>query len=146
MIKQTVEISQDSAHVCVRNRQLQLKRDGKLVGSLPCEDIGVVLVDHPQVTYTHQALATLAENGAAVVVCGRDHLPIAMMLPIAQHGEVVWRLTDQIAASAPLKKRLWQQLVIAKIKSQAANLRESSPAHRRLTVLAKGVRSGDPSN
>ena len=146
MIKRTLEISQQPAHLCVRHRQLQLKRDGQVVGSTPCEDVGMVMVDHPQTTYTHQALTSLAENNAAVVFCGRDHLPTAIMLPIAKHGEVVWRLADQIAASLPLKKRLWQQLVIAKIHAQASNLSPDTPGFRRLSVLAKQVRSGDPSN
>lgn len=146
MIKRTLEISQQPAHLCVRHKQLQLKRDGELIGSTPCEDVGVVVVDHPQTTYTHQALTSLAENGAVVVFCGHDHLPVAIMLPLTQHGEVVWRLKDQISASQPLKKRLWQQLVIAKIKAQASNLTVNSPGFRRLNHLAGKVRSGDPSN
>ncbi|WP_372723220.1 type II CRISPR-associated endonuclease Cas1 [Novipirellula sp.] len=146
MIKQTLEISQQAAHLCIKHRQLQLKRDGSVLGTTPCEDVGVVVVDHPQTTYSHQALVSLAESGAAVVLCGRNHLPTAMLLPLAQHGEVVWRIADQISASAPLKKRLWQQLVVAKIKAQATNLKASTPAYRRLMMLASQVRSGDPSN
>ncbi len=146
MIKRTLEISREPAHLCVRHRQLQLRRDGRIVGTAPCEDVGVVMVDHPQTTYSHQALASLAEHGAAVVICGRDHLPAAIMLPVTHHGEGVWRINDQIAASLPLKKRLWQQLIVAKIKAQAGNLSANSIEQRRLNVLATQVRSGDPSN
>ena len=79
MIKRTVEISRDPAHLSVRLNQLILKRDGSVVGQIPCEDIGVVLVDHPQTTYTHSALSLLANNGATVVLCGKDHLPNAIV-------------------------------------------------------------------
>ena len=146
MIKRTLEISREPAHLAVRNAQLLLKREGTVVAQAPCEDIGILVVDHPQTTYTHSALAKLAECGAAVVLCGRDHLPTAIILPIADHSQVVWRLRDQIAAGRPLRKRLWQQLVVAKIAAQAANLERELPARRKLLALSAEVRSGDPNN
>lgn len=146
MIKRTLEISREPAHLSVRNEQLLLKRDGQIIGQAPCEDIGIVVVDHPQTTYSHHALATLAANGAAVVLCGRDHLPAAMVLPLTDHSQVVWRLHDQIAASLPLQKRLWQQLVVAKIRAQATNIEPGIAARKKLLALAREVRSGDPSN
>lgn len=146
VIKRTLEISRDAAHLAVRNQQLLLKRDGHVVGQAPCEDLGVVMVDHPQSTYSHHALVSLAEAGAAVVLCGRDHLPAALVLPLAQHSKVVSRMADQIAASRPLKKRLWKQLIVAKIQAQARNVDPRLPAHRKLLAMAGEVRSGDPAN
>lgn len=146
VIKRTLEISRQPAHLAVSNEQLLLKRDGQIVGQAPCEDIGVVVVDHPQTTYSHHALSKLAENGAAVVLCDANHLPAAMILPLADHSQVVQRLRDQIAASRPLRKRLWQQLVVAKIRAQAANIEPSLAAHKKLLALACEVRSGDPAN
>ncbi len=144
MIKRTLEISREPAHLSVRNEQLVLKRDGQTIGQVPCEDIGVVLVDHPQTTYTHGALAKLAESDAAVVICGRDHLPAAILLPMVDHSQVVWRLDAQFGVSRPLRKQLWRQLVVAKIQAQARNLSPDLPAHRKLSALAREVRSGDP--
>lgn len=146
MIKRTLEISREPAHLSVRHEQLVLKRDGQVVGSVPCEDIGVVMVDHPQTTYTHSALATLAESDAAVVICGRNHLPVAMLLPLADHSQVVWRLRDQLSAGVPLTKQLWKQVVVAKIRAQAENISVDRPGHRKLLALAREVRSGDPKN
>ena len=149
MIKRTIEISQQPVHVSVRLDQLLLQPHDRPAGklaSIPCEDIGMVLVDQNQVTYSHAALATLARFGAALVVCGRDHLPAAVMLPVAGHGEVVWRINEQLSASRPLKKRLWKQLVQAKIRAQAANLPDGSSRRSRLLTLARSVRSGDPTN
>lgn len=146
MIKRTLEISREPAHLAVRNRQLILKRDGQVVGSIPCEDIGVVLVDHPQTTYTHGALASLAASDAAVVICGDNHLPAAILLPLATHSQVVWRLNQQLAVSVPLAKRLWQQIVTAKVRAQAANLPEGSAPRKKLLALAREVKSGDPMN
>lgn len=146
MIKRTLEISREPAHLAVRLGQLELKRGGDVVGSIPCEDLGVVAVDHPQTTYTHAALAELMRHDAVVVLCGRDHLPCGILLPLADHNQVVWRLQSQVAVSAPTRKRLWQQLVRAKILAQADNLDRDGPAFRRLRAFADAVRSGDPDN
>ena len=146
MIKRTIEISQQPAHLTVQHAQLLIKREGEVVGQAPCEDIGVVLVDQPQVSYSHAALVSLAESDAVLVVCGRNHLPVAVMLPLADHSQVVWRINEQLGAGKPLRKQLWKQLIQAKIRGQAFNLPEGSPARSKLLDYARQVRSGDPSN
>ncbi len=146
MIKRTIEISREPAHLSVRMNQLTLRRLEQTVGTFPCEDLGVVVVDHPQTTYTHAALAALAQADATLVVCGHDHLPVGVLLPLADHTQVVSRVKEQIAIGKPLCKRLWKQIVQAKIRRQAANLASSSPSQLRLLRLADSVRSGDPTN
>jgi CRISPR-associated protein Cas1 len=146
VIKRTIEISRERAHLTVRLDQFLIQRDGQIVGQFPCEDIGVLLVDHPQTTYTHAALVSLAASNAALIVCGRDHLPAALLLPLSDHSQIVWRIAEQLQIGKPLKKRLWQQLVQAKIRAQAINLTAGSPARAKLMDLATVVRSGDPAN
>lgn len=150
MIKRTIEISQNPAHLTVRLRQLVLlsREPGRTepIASIPCEDIGVLLVEHAGSSYTHAALTALLEHDAAVVICGRDHLPAGLLLPLNNHSQTVWRVQAQIAAPRPVRKRLWRDVVRAKIRAQAANLRAGSAARSRLLRLARGVRSGDPDN
>ncbi len=149
MIKRTVEISQKPVHIAVRNGQIILKPradDDANPVSIPAEDIGMLLLDHPATTLSQQALSKLAESGASVVVCGRDHLPAAIMLPVSHNTEVAKRLRLQISPAINLRKRLWKQIVVAKILQQAKNLQPASPAERRLRNLATEVKSGDPSN
>lgn len=146
MIKRTIEISSAPARLSVRHAQLQVERDGMVVGTVPCEDIGTVVVDQPQTVYTHPALTTLAEKGAVVVLCGRDHLPAAMVLPLGGHSEIVSRLHDQLNVSKPTKKQLWKQLIQAKIRAQGKNLGEDVLVRGKLLSMARRVRSGDPEN
>lgn len=148
MIKRTIEISRNPAHLAVRLNQLLIQpHNGKgRVSSIPCEDIGFLVVDHHQTTYSHQALAKVTEYGGVIVVCGRDHLPVSILLPLADHTQVVWRIKDQIAISKPLQKQLWQQLVRAKIYGQSRNVVPNSSDARRLNALARKVRSGDVGN
>lgn len=170
MIKRTVEVSRTAVHMAVRNQQLVLlpKSDRRSnaapsngngaaekltrkpasppLASIPCEDIGVLLVDQPAVTYTHAALTALLAHDAAVVLCGVDHLPAGLLLPIAEHSQVVWRVRDQMTASKPTLKRIWQQIVRAKVRAQAANLPPLTQTRTKLYALARRVRSGDPDN
>ena len=151
MISRTVEISQEPLHVAVRRDQLVLigrdNGNGRSErAAIPCEDLGVLLVEHCGTTFTHAALTTLMRHHAAVVLCGADHLPAGMILPVSDHSEVVRRLNLQIKASKPLHKRLWRQIVQAKIRGQASNLPDGSPERSRLLALARTVRSGDPAN
>lgn len=146
MIKRTLEISREPAYLAIRNQQLQLRRGDEVIANFPCEDLGMVVVDHPQTTYSHAALAELMRQDAVVVLCGRDHLPCGMILPFADHNQVVSRIQLQVGIALPLKKRLWQQLIRAKILAQAANLQTDSHTARRLREFAASVRSGDPDN
>ena len=146
MIKHTVEISNTAAHLSIRNSQLVLRDGGEILSTIPCEDIGIVVVDQPRVTYSHTALTELAANDVVVVICGRNHLPAAMLMPLVDHSQVVWRLRDQVNASKPIKKRLWKQVVTAKIFAQANNLNKDLPARKRLLAMGQRVRSGDPEN
>ncbi len=149
MIKRTIEISQNPAHLSVRLDQLLIQPHDQPVekqASIPCEDIGILIVDHQRNTYSHTVLANLAEHGGVMVVCGRNHMPASILLPIADHTQVVWRVNDQIAISRPLQKQLWQQLVQAKIRGQAANLEHDETLQRKLKAIARNVRSGDAGN
>ena len=106
-----------------------------------------MLVDQPQTTYSHAALAALAESDAVLVVCGRNHLPAAILLPLADHSQVVWRINEQLAVSRPLAKATLEAARAAKIRGQAANLARGTPGPLQAARALPGeVRSGDPTN
>jgi CRISP-associated protein Cas1 len=149
MIKHTIEISQNPAYLSVKLDQLHISRkngDEDMDTPIACEDIGVLILDHPQITCSQAALARLIETGAVVVLCGKNHLPAGVLLPLTDHCEVVHRIQDQINATLPSKKRLWQQIIAAKIRAQAGNLSHNPSAVEKLEILARQVRSGDPTN
>lgn len=148
MISKVIEISQHSADLTAHNAQLEIRfHDGTRPDvRVPCEDLGLLVVDNAGVTYSHHAVCELLANGAAVLMCGRNHLPAGLLLPWPNHTLVASRMRDQIAAGGPLKKRLWQQLVAAKILAQAANVPHKPGAAMHLRALARRVRSGDPAN
>jgi CRISPR-associated protein Cas1 len=146
MIKRIIEISQARRHLAVRLGQLIIKENGVELSTIPCEDIGVLLVDHIGVTYTHSVFTELLRCGAAIVLCGGNHQPAGMLLPIESNTVQQERFAEQIEAKEPVKKQLWRQLVRAKIKHQAKIVGPDSEVYKELMALRERVRSGDPEN
>jgi len=146
MIKRVIEISKARTHLSVKHKQLVIKQDGLEVSQIPCEDIGVLLVDNQAVTYTHSVFTELLNNGVAVLLCNGSHHPSGMFLPIESNSIQSERFRNQVNAKEPLKKQLWKQVVQAKIAHQAKLVKDSSNTYQYLKVLQKKVRSGDPEN
>lgn len=146
MIKKIIEISRERTSLSIKYGQLIIRQDGKETSSIPCEDIGVLLVDNQATNYTHSVFTELLAKGAAVVLCDGNHLPSGMLLPIESNTIQTERYAKQINAKEPLKKKLWQQIVRAKIKHQAKLIKDNTQIYKALTALMSQVRSGDPSN
>jgi len=146
MIKRIIEISQAKTHLSIRLGQLIVKQDGQEISSIPCEDIGVLIVDHQGTSYTHSVFTELLRCGAAVVLCGSNHHPSGMLLPIESNSMQTERFRQQIEVKEPVKKRLWKQIVQAKIKHQAKLVGKDSDIYKILMLLRDKVRSGDPEN
>jgi len=114
--------------------------------TVPIEDVGVVDLDHKQITITHALIDALLANNCAIVTSNDKHLPVGLMLPLDGHNLQSERFREQIEASEPLKKQMWQQTVIAKILGQAHVLGMQQIEHGNMFKWAKDVRSGDTDN
>ncbi len=114
--------------------------------TVPIEDIGVVVLDHPQITITNALIIALNENNTAVLGCDASHLPLGLMLPMYAHHAFTERMRDQIESSIPLRKNMWQQTVEAKIRNQACLLEKMGVEPGKLSILSQKVKSGDPEN
>lgn len=113
----------------------------------PVEDLGVVVLDHKQITITSGVLEALLENNCAVITCDSKSMPVGLMLPLYGNTTQNERFRKQLEASLPLKKQLWQQTVQAKINNQAAVLQCCTHEEVKcMRVWAADVRSGDPDN
>ena len=156
MIKRTLCFS-NPAMLSLANSQLVVKiinspteTDGEKAHrttTIPIEDIGIVVLDHPQITITHGALNALVDNNTALITCNAKHLPSGLLMPLECNTLQSERFTNQINASLPLKKQLWQQTVTQKILNQAAVLRKSKGAEvGNMIIWARSVKSGDTDN
>lgn len=117
------------------------------VKKIPIEDIGVIVLDNKQITITQGALGALLDNNVAVITCDEHRMPAGLMLPLDGNTTQSERFRDQIEASLPLKKQLWQQTIQAKILNQSAVLyRQRGMECGNMEAWAKQVKSGDSDN
>lgn len=114
--------------------------------SIPVEDVGLVVLDHKQITISHGLLNALIENKAIVVSCDESHHPLGLMHSLDAHSEQTRRMAAQVESSEPLRKNLWQQTVSQKLVNQAAILQRQGLAFDPIVRWSKLVRSGDPEN
>lgn len=146
MIKKSLYFG-NPCYLSVKLKQLVVKmRETDEQRTLPIEDIGVVILDHPQITMTHEVIRSLSGNNAIVVSCNESHMPETYVQPLAGNTLMTKVFNAQVESSLPLKKQLWQQTVQAKIHNQAEVLKKLGKNAKRLEVLERNVQSGDSEN
>ena len=145
MIKRTLYFG-SPAYLKTSTEQLVVERKDEPAKSIPIEDIGIVILDHQQITITQLLMAKLLANNVALITCNETHHPVGLLLTLDGHTLQSQKYQAQIALSLPLKKQLWQQTVAQKISNQAAVLQQQRMETNYLTTLARTVKSGDPGN
>lgn len=154
MIKRTLYFG-NPAYLKLRDKQLVINLpdakgfdDKSGLNTFPIEDIGIVLLDHQQLTITHGLMQALLQNNTAVVTCNEKHMPEGLYMPLS--GNIIQheRFKHQFSASRPLIKSLWQQTVKAKILNQASNLLllDRDVNIKNMKHWASQVQSGDSQN
>lgn len=146
MTDRVIDISTPSTRLRVRNEQLVVAREEQSERTVPIEDIGILIINHPSITLSQSVATRLAAAKAAIVFCGTNQMPVSLSLPLSGHNIHSVRLKQQIEASRPLKKRLWQSIVRCKIKRQGDVLLSCNKEALGLHSMARRVRSGDPDN
>ncbi len=136
-----------SSPVCIstKNNQLVIKMDNSR--SVPVEDIQAVLLENQNTTISVYSLRKLTESGVTVYICDEKHLPSAVIIPFYQHSRNVAVMRLQENLTIPQQKKLWKQIVVAKIMNQARCLKlTGNLGFEHLEYLAKTVNSGDTHN
>lgn len=144
MLKKTLLIENKSS-IISKNLQLVIKSETR-EGTVPIEEIGFIILDHPEIYISMPAMNLLIENNSAVIICNRNHLPNGQFLNLNSHHIQQEIFKNQIEASLPLKKQLWQQTIIEKITNQGILLQKITGQKNTLDFLASKVLSGDSSN
>ena len=146
MLKRTVEVTGRGYHLSGQVKQLRVRRNQETLGSFPFEDLGMLVLDTTEATVTTSALVQAAQSGAITVLCGRDHLPVALVQPIAANALATQRLVAQTRLRPAFVSALWARVVRSKIRGQATILPKQCPGRARLLKLARDVKTGDRAN
>ena len=154
MIKRTLYFG-NPAYLSLSSRQLVIRKSesqkegaqGENICTRAIEDIGVIVIDHPQITLTSALIAALLDNNVALITCDSHHMPTGLLLPLSGNTIQSERFQAQVSATLPLKKQLWQQTVKQKIANQSTILRQLTSAEAGcMDKWSNDVRSGDVDN
>jgi len=151
MIKKTLYFGNDS-YLHTKDDQviIEFADKSKKAAKVPVEDVGVVILDAHRLTISQRLISKLLDNNVALITCNQRHMPQGLMLNLHGHNVQQERFTNQINASKPLKKQLWQQTIKQKINNQARLLSLvtmiSIEEIGNMDYWARSVRSGDPDN
>lgn len=144
MLKKSI-LLENKASISTKNLQLVIKSKIR-ESTIPIEDIGYIVIDHPEIYLSIPAMNLLIENNTAVIICNKNHLPNGLLLNLNSHHIQQEIFKNQINASAPLKKQLWQQTIVEKITNQGILLQKITSKNNNFDFLASKVLSGDSSN
>ena len=144
MLKKSI-LLENKASLSTKNLQLVIKTETR-ESTIPIEDIGFLVIDHPEIYLSIPAMNLMIENNTSVIICNTNHLPNGMFLNLNSHHIQQEIFKNQINASVPLKKQLWQQTVIDKITNQGILLQKITSKNNNFEFLASKVLSGDSSN
>ncbi len=146
MTTRVIEIASDGKHLSRYRGLMTISGKGEQEARVPLDDIGVLLCNAHGLTYSNDLMTELARRGVSVVLCGNNYLPVAWLWPLEGNHIQAQRMRRQLEAPLPLRKRLWQALVKAKIVQQENILDLLGVPDGGLKELAGRVRSGDPDN
>lgn len=146
MPNQILDFSRSPVRLRTSLKQLRIESENLPIQTIPFEEIAVILVSHPQVTFSQAVLESIADNGGILIACNRKSLPVGMFVPLSGHHLPVQRLQLQITASLPQIKKAWQQIVQAKIQSQGNLLQLLFGDDAGLLLMSQKVYSGDKGN
>ena len=146
MTDRIIEIADLAARLSLENKLLKISLPDSTSVTVPAAEIQCLILANPALTVTGAVLSLLAESGCIIVISGKNRLPVAMQLPLNGNYIQNERFRAQIAASAPLNKRLWQAIVKEKIKTQGLLLKSRHGDGFNLLKLSEKVNSGDTEN
>lgn len=145
-MQRVVDLSTDGLHVAVQRGFLTVSKEREEIGRIALDDIGGVIAHAHGLTWSNSVFTRLSERAVPVVLCAANHAPVACVWPLEGNYLQGARLNAQVDASRPLAKRLWRDIVVAKIRMQGAVLASVGAEAGALDMLARKVRSGDPHN
>ncbi len=149
VIGRIIEVADDRRHLFVSRGFMVIQdteRERQELGRVPIDDIAAIIANAHGLTYSNNLLVSLVKQGAPFVLCGSNHNAVGMLLPVEGNFQQAKRFDAQLVASKPTQKRLWADIVRAKIIQQASVLEAAGAPPTPLTSLVGKIRSGDPGN
>lgn len=142
-----VEITGNTRHLALHRGFLTVSENNTELGKIDLDTILSLIIASRGATITNAIFAECANRSIPVLICDNRYQPVSLMTPTIHHFDQNNRYHLQATLPKGKRNRLWQHVVKAKIKNQAAVLKTiNSPLVERLQRIASDVKSGDTSN
>lgn len=145
MIKRIILFS-TACRISLSKGQLYVKSESGTVSTIPCEDVGLILLEHPSICITRCALSECISNNTAVIVCDERHMPVAVLQSYEGNSLCAQTLRRQSKVPKVTMCRVWRTIVQQKISNQALLLDHLDLKCTRLGKLVREVTVGDRTN
>lgn len=148
VLRRIIEISKEGLFLSTQRGCLVISEKSTELSKIPFSDIAVLLITAKGTTLTKNAMLEIIQHEGVVMFCGNTFKPETIMVPLCGNYEFSGRLADQTAASLPLQKQLWKQIIEEKIRNQATVLHSFGleTESKQLRSNADRVLSGDTDN
>lgn len=117
------------------------------VSKIPLSEIGVVIIENPNIMLSGHILNALSENKIMTLLCDQQHNPAAFLLPVYGHHRQSKILKSQFGWLDEQKGALWQKIIKEKIMNQARLLDYfNKNGYDELSFFSKQVENHDSTN
>ena len=140
-----IEIGSDNKKLSVNGGFLRISEQDTIIKDIPFDLILSIVVTSNLVFYTQPLLQRLAEEKIPLIVCGKNFIPSGIYIPLVGNYQQGHIQRVQFNTSLPLQKRLWQQVVIEKVRQQSLVLKLCGKRDL-LSPLIPQIMSGDSKN
>jgi CRISPR-associated protein Cas1 len=143
-----IEIQDENRQLSLERGFLRINSGENIIGRVPLDDIAVLLVSAQSVSFSKHILNEVAERGGISVLCGKNYIPLSIIMPVTGNYLQSGVIKTQIDASVPFRKNIWKQIVVEKLLNQAKTLElcKKNTAAKRLVNMSGTVKSGDMTN
>lgn len=147
MSEHRILLIESPARLSVDLGRIRISRENEKDIFVAASDIAVVTLHHHTIEITAQALQLLVENRAILLLTDGKHHPSGWLTPMYGLPQASLRLQQQLALAHETRKRLWQSIVRARIRTEAKNLRDLQlNGALRLERMVAEVQPGDESH
>lgn len=139
-------VIRNPAKLSTKNEQLVIQQEQSI--QIPLEDVSTITIEERAVTLTAVLVSKCTEYHINLIICDQKRMPSGLLQPFHRHSRQLTVLEMQLSLSKPLKKRIWQKIVIRKLENQARCLELVHKAEeaQRIYTISRSVESGDRTN
>ena len=121
--------------------------DANELGQIDLDGVLAIIITSRGASLTSSLINETGDRNIPVIICNPRFQPVSVITPLIHHSDQHVRYEAQAVAKKGVKNKVWQWIVVNKVKNQFQLLKlYHSGSSERLKRLSTEVKSGDPGN